>query len=180
MKCVFLATAALTASIGTASAGGYGGLGIGTSPATTGVINYTEEGRSGRLLLGYSFGRLSVEGSGTRYGLVQEGGRVYDGTQLAVMGKFNHPLGDGFEVFGRIGMQRTSIDESSSSNTFADATGSGLALGVGAEYRLKVSFVASASLFVDYSFANTTLEGPSHHSVGMTTRLWTIGFTVGI
>ena len=65
-----LALVLVAASASSAFAGGFVGLGIGTGAATSGDFDIDEDGRSGRLMLGYRFGRISVEGMGTRYDMV--------------------------------------------------------------------------------------------------------------
>src|SRR4051812_43537814 len=95
-------TVLLAATATSASAGGYLGIGIGTSPPGAGDYGFVGDGRSGRLELGYSLGRLAIEGSGTKLGLHSNDGYVYGGVSLGLAGKYNIPLGDHFEAFGRL------------------------------------------------------------------------------
>jgi hypothetical protein len=123
---------------------------------------------------------VGIEGMATRYGVVQEGGRIYDGTQLALAARYNHPISDGFEAFGRLGLQRGSLSSTAANDSDADAAGTGVLLGLGIEYKLKLSFVASASVYIDYTIAAQDLDGPAWRDVATTTmRHWTLGFTVG-
>src|SRR4026208_1096879 len=105
-----LALVLVAASATAASAGGLVGRGSGTGAASSGDIPYEEDGRSGRLEAGYRFGRFSIEGMGSRYGLALSGSE-WSGTTLALAGKVNFPLGDQFEAFGRLGLQHTTVTE---------------------------------------------------------------------
>lgn len=168
-----LAAVLLAATATTASAGTYVGLGIGTSPATSGDVSMGENGRSGRLQLGYRIGPLSIEGVGGRADLARADGASYQWTTLGLAGRVSHGLGSGFEVFGRLGYQRTSIEQSGGFDSFA---GDGLMFGGGFEYRLNL-LVASGSLFVDYNVERATLarEGVNGMQYDLTARVWTLG-----
>ena len=177
MKTALLAAALITTSASAASAGTYLGLGIGPGVETSGDVSFQPDGRLGKLLLGVSFGRFAIEGSGTRFGLVQAGGRRYETTQLALSGKLSLPLSSGFEAFGHLGMQRTSLSATDGSGV--DGQGSGITFGAGVEYRLDL-VATQASLFLDYSLSNLTLSGPSFNDQGVTSRMWILGVTIGI
>jgi hypothetical protein len=179
MSRTVLALVLVAASTSVASAGGFAGLGVGTGAASSGDTSLDENGRSGRLMLGYRFGRISVEGIGMRYGLVDWNDRSSStSTTLALAGRFNFPLQDKFEVFGRLGLQRTSI---SGDTGAADASGSGYLIGGGAEFRLPVA-VAAISVFVDYTIQHTSLDGAigptTYLESGLTSRIWTLGALV--
>ena len=169
-----LALVMVAASTSSAFAGGFVGLGIGTGAASSGDFDIDEDGRSGRLMLGYRFGRISVEGMGTRYDMATPDGHEWQGTTLAIAGRYNFPLGDNFEVFGRLGLQRTSLtdDEYGSENA-----GNGFLLGAGAEFKLPVAAVG-LSLFVDYSILRTSISNASYEGLGLTSRIWTLGATI--
>ena len=171
-----LVAALLLGTSSAASAGGYLGLGVGTAPATSGDMSFAEDGRSGRLQIGYRFGRLAVEGLGSRYDLIRNDGHLYTGTTLAVAGKYNHELGDKFEAFGRAGLQRTSLDVETSNEPF---DGNGWLIGGGFEYRVNLGVVGGA-IFVDYTIARTGLKSDLRGDMefGMTSRTWTLGATV--
>lgn len=168
-----LALVLVAASSSAAFAGGFVGLGIGTGAATSGDYNIDENGRSGRLDIGYRFGRISVEGLGSRYGMVSGQGHPWTGTTLAIAGRYNFPLGDNFEVFPRLGLQHTDIQGDVYDE---ELTGSGFLVGGGAEYRLPLTAVG-LSVVVDYTIVHSTLsmvgEGPKDLSV--TSRMWTLG-----
>jgi len=174
-----LAVALVAAAASTASAGPYLGLGIGTSASPSGDLEMTSSdgNRTGRLILGTSFGRFSVEGAGSRFS-VYRGKYPYDGSQLAVAGKYSLPLGDQFEAFGRLGLQRTWL---STDVNQADWQGNGWLAGAGFEYRFKVSGVG-ASAFVDYQYANANLVDQRSTNVerGMGVGMWTLGATVSL
>jgi len=179
-----LATSFLLASTSLASAGVYGGAGIGPAPAIhDNDLAVQPHGRAGRLLIGYSFGRLGIEGALTMYGLADASGReINDGRQLSLSGKYNAPLGSGFEVFGRLGVIYSTVSSDALARNFgqqgAEFGGKGMLLGGGFEYRLKIP-LAPVSLFVDYSIAKASLEGNAR-DIGYASRQWMLGFTIGI
>ncbi len=168
-----------------AHAGGYLGLGIGTSPSVgSDKDQFEADGRSARLLLGSRFGQVSVEGGIGGFGILQVNsphpglnplGTMYQAS-LAV--KASLPLSDGFEVFGKAGVAHTWLSASDKDPTF-DADGNGLLLGGGAEYRFKPSMVGSAPIFIDYQFNKTGLTG-DRFDTSASYRMWTLGFSVGI
>jgi len=171
-----LALVLVAASASVASAGGFVGLGIGTGAATSGDVPFDENGRSVRLEGGYRFGRFSIEGMGSRYALAYEL-NPWTATTLALAGKVNFPLGDKFEAFGRLGLQRTSItlDEG-----YQENAGNGFLLGGGFEYRLPVAAVG-VSVFVDYTILHTNVKNvqpAAGNEFGLTSRLWTLGATL--
>src|SRR5262245_8757671 len=101
-----LALVLVGASATAASAGGFVGLGIGTSPATSSDISFYDRGRSGRLDLGYKFSHLgpgdaSVEGLVSQADVENHYGVPFTWTSWALAGRYNLPIGYDFEVFGR-------------------------------------------------------------------------------
>lgn len=185
MKRAALAVALVAASTGVTSAGGYIGLGIGTSPALN-VSNeathrdFVGDGRSGRLIGGFRFGRFAVEGSygGADHGMqVESNGTYYpiELRQLSVSGKYNLPLSDGFEAYGRLGLQRTSLTLDGDDRF--DASGSGLMAGIGMELRVPV---AGASIWIDYQYSRASLENDNGLTkMDLHSRVWTVGATIG-
>ncbi|HEY5922298.1 MAG TPA: outer membrane beta-barrel protein [Kofleriaceae bacterium] len=175
MSRTVLALVLVAASASVASAGPFVGLGIGTGAASSGELDTLDEnGRSGRLMVGYRFpalgpGQISIEGLGTRYGMISPDGTERTGTTLGLAGKYSFPLQDNFEVFGRLGLQRTSI---------SDVSGSGMLIGAGAAFKLPVA-VANISVFVDYTIQHSSLSGPvsptQYTDAGLTSRIWTLG-----
>ena len=176
----------LSVSSSAAFAGGYLGLGLGTSPGISSDNDrFDSDGRSARVFGGSRFGQLSIEGDIGGFGVLQRNspnpglnplGTMY---QAAVLLKASLPLSDGFEVFGKAGLHHTWLSASHRDPTF-DADGNGFLLGAGAEYRFKPSFLGSASIFVDYQLARTGLDGDRIKDVDATYRMWTLGFAVGI
>lgn len=173
-----LAVALIAGSTSVASAGGYIGLGIGTGPGTSGDLAYKEDGRSGRLQLGFRLGsHLAIEGLGSRadvmYGTSPSS---YQWQVLGLAGKYNITLDDGFELYGRLGVQHTSVSDVMDTELHA---GNGMLFGGGFEYRVGLGM--SASIFIDYTVNRSKLE--SDRSPGaswdFTSRVWTLGATVG-
>lgn len=177
-----LAVAIVAGTGSAASADTYLGLGIGPAASIGGDMqSFQEDGsRTGRLIVGSRFGRFSVEGNANRYGVF--GNAVaYDGTQLAVAGKYSLPLGNDFEVFGRLGLERTWL--STDATTRQDYAGNGYLFGAGFEYRLNLEAV-TGSIFVDWTRTSTGFSGDSDSarmsSVDGTASMWTLGLTVSI
>ena len=181
MNRALLATSLLlAASTGTATAGGFVGLGVGPSAnvnGTDGLIG--SGGRSVRLLGGFRFGRLAIEAAITGQNLAfhDNGGDVpLAAKELSLAGKYSLPLGSNFEAFGKAGVHRTWL---SSDSGVRNVGGNGLLVGAGFEYRLS-AVVASGSLFVDYTHFASTLAGDQYTFDGAGVGMWMIGFTVGI
>jgi hypothetical protein len=168
-----LALVMVAASATAASAGGFVGLGVGTGAASSADFDIDENGRSGRLMLGYRFGRISVEGMGTRYDMIAPDLHEWQGTTLAIAGRYNFGLGDNFEVFPRLGLQRTSLSDQVATDDWA---GTGFLVGGGAEYRIPLA-ATTLSVFVDYSILRTTMTNDIRPGVeaGITSRIWTLG-----
>ncbi len=173
MKRFVLAAVVLTSSA--AYARPYVGLGVGDGIGAGG--EYSARGRSFRLLGGYKFGKLSAEASVGRAAIGREQGTNYDVTQLTLSGKYSQPLGDGFEVFGRVGLHHLSFNRQDSDRDDLDLSGSGILFGGGAEYRPKLP----VSFWIDYTLSYTSsLDGVYVHESDFTTRQWMIGATLGI
>lgn len=165
----------IAAASSTASAGGYIGLGIGTSPSGqigNNASSMTTDGsRSWLGELGYRFGHLSVEGTGTEYTQIFNQ-KVNDATQLGLALKYSLPLSQGFEVFGRGGLQRTDVTD--------QINGNGWMLGAGFEFRFRVA-MTGASAFVMYNHADTNMSTPSYpKGVDGTASMWTLGLTLSL
>ena len=166
---------AVTASA--ASAGTYLGLGVGTSADLGGGMGRftTDNGRSDRLIVGYRFGRLSIDGSGTRFGLLNQG--RYDGTELAAALKLDVPVAGQLGVFARGGVERTWL---SSQSTQPSLSGDGYILGAGLEYRLDL-LLGAGSIFLDYNRSDTNYQvDNTMQKVDGTTSMWTLGLTLQI
>lgn len=170
-----LVAAVLLGSSGVAAAGPYVGLGVGDGVGVSG--DYSARGRSYRLLGGYKFGRLSAEASIGTASLGAEPGTDYDALGLTLSGKYNLPLSNGFEVFGRVGLHHIGLDRENSDRDDLDLSGGGLLLGGGVEYRPKLP----VSFWLDYTLTYTSsLDGVYIKQSDFTTRQWMLGFTFGI
>lgn len=183
MKRAVLATALLAASSGVASAGVYIGLGIGTGPSLSRSDDRAVEsdGRSARLMLGYRFGRFAIEGAVGGYDLAMQfepNGSLYGSTirQGSISGKYGLSLGDGFEAFGRIGFNKSWF--ALNDNDRFDASGTGIIVAAGIEYRLNVALAGGVSLWVDYQYSRAALEGDLLET-DLNAGLWTLGATIG-
>jgi len=171
-----MAAGVLTGFAPTAAAGGYLGLALGTDPGVNDDMAQvaTPTSRSLRGLGGIRFGNLSIEGAINGFGVNANGvdRRVY---QASAAAKLSLPLGDGFEGFGRAGIERTwlNVDDER-----YDLTGNGFQVAAGFEYRLN-ALVSNASLFVDYTIHHATLAN-TRGEVSETSRIWALGFTIGI
>lgn len=179
MKRTLLVVTALVATSASASAGTYLGLSIGTDPGVNDQFlastTATPEGRSLRGLVGFRFGNFAIEGALNGFGVrlpTFGAQRVYQGS---VAGKLSVPLPNNFEVFGRGGLERTWLNIGDERYNYM---GDGYLLGAGFELRLN-AVLANASLFVDYTIHHATLRSTTQE-VDETSRIWALGFTVGI
>lgn len=179
MTRALLVAALLVGTSSVAAAGPYVGLGLGPAPALSSNADAVhEDGRSMRLLGGYRFkslkiGEISVEGAVTAYdaGWPRFGGGV-SVRHFALFGKYSFPLGSGFGVFGRLGVQHTSME----TDDGYDYSDNGIAVGTGAEYAIRLPFVSGA-VFVDYTVMHVGALTEDPYS--LTSRQWMLGFTVG-
>src|SRR5262245_42411492 len=172
----------VAASSGVASAGGYIGLGIGTSPAVSDSTDRAvANSRSAKLLVGTRMGRIALEGGFGGFDvlfqddrqLLRPWGTAYN---LTAALKASLPLGNNFEAFGRVGLEHAWV--SSDDGVTRDESGNGFLLGAGAEYKLDVG-LSAASIWIDYQLNRTSLDGDNSHR-DITARMWTLGFSVGI
>jgi hypothetical protein len=182
MKTAGLAVILVAAASTAASAGTYLGLGLGSSASVggtdTGSAVFAQgSDRSERFIVGQKFGYISIEGAGTRYGLYHQT-TGYDGTAVALAAKLSLPLGNGFDAFGRGGVQRTWL--STDTANAMEYSGNGWLLGGGFEYHLGVSLLGGGSIFVDYERAKTTFDGQAGRPFDNTVSMWTLGLTLSI
>lgn len=177
MKTALVLATSLIAFSSTASAGTYLGLALGTKPGVSDDLDRvaTPDGRSARFLGGFRFGNVSLEGAINGFG-VRTGLGDHTVYQLSAAAKLNLPLADGFELLGRGGLERTSLDLG---DDRYNLSGNGFLVGAGFEYRLNLG-VTSASIFVDYTIHHATLEDSRPNQIDATSRIWALGFTVGI
>jgi hypothetical protein len=176
MKTALVLATGILATAAPASAGGYLGLALGTQPGVNSEMEATAtpSGRSMRVLGGARFGNVSLEGGLNGFGVLTGRGdqNVY---QLSAALKLNLPLGNNFEGFGRAGLERTWLNLDDDRYNF---TGDGFVVGAGFEYRLNIG-ISNASIFVDYNIHHATLEN-TRSKLDETSRIWGLGFTVGI
>jgi hypothetical protein len=168
-----LAALALLLVAGTAHAGGYVGLGVGDGIATTGDLEYKAEGRTLKLIGGFALGKLAIEGSAQRADIwLVSAGREQSMTQLGVAGKYSYPLSDGFELYGKLGLNHITIAPKTDG---PDGSGNGLLFGGGVEYRSKLP----VTFWVDYTLTNADVTF-NEVDFAMTTRQWMLGASLGI
>lgn len=186
MKRAALAVALVAAMSSVAAAGPYVGIGIGTN-SVSGSDRIVDDGRSGRLLVGYAFqpmryGTFALEGSISGYGLGlkdRDDALPMDAYQLSAAARFNLPLSDNFEAFGRLGLHHTTV---SADNPIYDTSGNGFLVGAGIAYRFDARVGKGAAVSVDYQLNKVDLEGERFMgpaSLGLLERQWTIGVTLG-
>src|SRR5689334_18281720 len=95
MKSACLAVILVAAAAPASHAGTYVGLGIGSSADVGGKMSgygggFTGDGtRSGRLILGQSFGRFSIEANAMRFGVLYNDNLQDDVTTLAAAAKLD-------------------------------------------------------------------------------------------
>ncbi|HEY1548713.1 MAG TPA: outer membrane beta-barrel protein [Kofleriaceae bacterium] len=167
-----LIVAGILASGSVASAGTYIGLGIGSAPSVgnDSVPGAGAETRSYRGLLGYSFGHLAIETELNHFDSALNT-ESYGWTMAGVDVKYGIPLGYGFDVYGRAGLQRTWLSADDSARGIYAGAGNGLYLGVGVELRL----LPMASVFVDYERQSTTIDAAQPSSYGVSAGMFTLG-----
>jgi hypothetical protein len=173
-----LALALLTVTGSVASAGAYIGLGVGTGASVSDSQDtpYTSDGRSAKIALGFSFGRLAVEGAYSGYGLIMGntvGSGQVDSRTMQVALKYNLPISDGFELFGRGGLLRTDLNSKDSGMT---TEGDGYLLGLGVEYRLP----AFGSIFMDYTRDQASFSDSSQATIDQTASMWMLGVNISL
>jgi hypothetical protein len=155
-----------------ASAGTYIGLGIGTAPSVGNDTNpgAGAESRSYRGLLGYSFGHLAIETEVNHFDSALNT-ESYGWTMLGVGLKYGIPLGYGFDVYGRAGLQRTWLSADDSTRGIYAGSGDGLYFGLGVELRV----LPMASVFVDYERQSATIDDAQPGTYGESAGMFTIG-----
>lgn len=178
MKSALLIATGLIAISGTAaSADTYLGVALGTQPGINDelAMTATPVGRSLRGIAGLRFGKVSLEGALNGFDVIPNRNGPTTVYQLSAALKLSLPLGNNFEGFGRVGLERTWLNLS---DPVYDLTGDGFLVGGGFEYRLN-AIVSNASIFVDYNIHHATLESMAN-KVDSTIGIWGLGVTVGI
>jgi hypothetical protein len=172
--------AVIAASTSVASAGTYLGAGIGTSASLGGDHGrYAPDGRSGRLIVGFGFGRIGVEANATRYGL-ENAGVSWDATTVAAALRVAFPIGYNFELFGRGGVERTWL---TTGGNAPEPSGNGWLLGAGVDYKVNLGITGGA-IFIDYTHNDTGFSFTDAHAqratFDQTAGMWTLGLTLSI
>ena len=179
MKSALLLATGLLAISSTASAGGYLGLALGTQPGVNDEMAKdvgNPSGRSLRALGGIRFdNNFSIEGALNGFGVIAPSRGDQTAYQISVAGKLNLPLGDNFEAFGRLGLERTWLDVGDDRYNWS---GNGFLVGGGFAYRLD-AVLNHAALFVDYTIDHATVEN-TRAKRDETARIWGLGFTIGL
>jgi outer membrane protein with beta-barrel domain len=177
MKSALLVAAGVLGISTAASANTYLGLALGTEPGVNDLMANvaTPSGRSLRGLGGIRFGNISIEGALNGFDTITNSGTqtVY---QASAALKLSIPFGNNFEGFGRVGLERTWLNLD---DPRYNLTGDGFLVGGGFEYRLN-AILANASIFVDYTIHHTTLGDMQQSKLDSTSRIWGLGFTVGL
>jgi hypothetical protein len=178
MKTALVLVVGSLAISSTALAGGYLGLSLGTQPAANDDFETrigSPSGRSLRGLAGLRFGNVSLELALNGFDVRTARYGEHTAWQGSASLKLNLPIGNDFEVFGRVGAERTGLKLND--NGF-DFTGDGFVAGGGIEYRLN-AVLANGSIFLDYNVHHSTLTS-SRFDVDDTFGIWALGFTVGL
>jgi hypothetical protein len=183
-----LVVASLLAIPAVASAGTYVSLGLGgTGVDDSKSPGFVDNGRNVRLAVGYrlapmSIGSISVEGGYTGFG-VANGNATYDAHNYFAAGKFSLPLSQGFEAFGRLGVEH--MDFSTHTNQ-PSLGGNGYLVGAGFEYRLGAiqgvpPFFANSGIWVDITRDGSSMTPDSTNGKArdIAVDTYTIGLSVG-
>ena len=172
----------LAATATTASAGVYGSLGIGSTDVDDSANTLTPASRSGRIAGGYQYGPYVSAEAGLMGFDAAKDNLKFDGREYYVAGLFHWSLGQGFEAFGRLGLQHTSLSEEQNPLTLS---GNGYLFGAGFAYNIKFSGmpVPRASVWVDYTRNNSSLfrsDVDNSAERDTSVSMWTLGVTVGM
>ncbi len=175
--------AVLAATAHTASAGVYGSLGVGNTGVDDSANTFTQDSRSVRVAGGYQFMEyLGAEAGFMGYDAVDKFGQ-YGSQELYAAGLFHWPIADGFEVFGRLGVEHTSLSRANAPNA-ATFAGNGYLYGAGFEYKIKIPNMPlpHLSVWVDYTRNNSSLFANSATTQfdDFGVSMWTLGVTVGL
>jgi OOP family OmpA-OmpF porin len=177
-----LVVALLAASGAAAHAGTYLGLGIGTGANLSDSVNdsFQADGRSARVALGYRVGRFAVEGMYSGFNYIQAnaaaGGQI-DSRSLQLAGKYNLPLNNDFELYGRFGLLRTDLTPVAAGQ--ATASGTGYTFSVGLEYKLDL-LVAGFGVYIDWTRNQATFDTGTSVPFDQTATMLTAGVNLAL
>lgn len=191
MKHLVATLAALTLAglglAGTAHAGGgYVSLGIGDATLSGDLATHfetTEDSSAGRLALGQRLGRFAFEISlyGTDMTSVTAVGarQDYSTASLGVAGKYYIPVAGNLEAYGKLGLDKTWV-VGRADDPAVDYSGRGYNLGAGLEYGFSLSFLAQASIWLDYTTQRFSLHEDVKRDLEGGTQMLSLGLSIGI
>ena len=162
-----------------AVAGGFVGLGVGPSPSLNGdnVNNLEGTGRTARLFLGYRILQFSVEGQLTANSTTDSvtDQEDYSATHAALYGKYSHPLGSGFEAFGKLGLVRSSYGNDNAESL----TGSGLGAAAGVELRVPLG-ISAIAFGLEYGLTSVGLDLTDGTQSTVRSGQWLLSASIGM
>lgn len=187
MKIGLVAAATVCLASSSAFAGVFVGLGVGTGTDFDDA-HVSKDGRSTRIEGGYAMplgpGRIAADVLYQDCDVMTSfSARPMNATMLALAARYNLALSNGFEVFARLGVHRTSVD--SDVQPLLDMHGTGKLLGAGAEFHPQFKLPVDLGFFVDLTYASATLNpDPTDHGtptnkIDGAARFATMGVTVG-
>ena len=185
----FVAAIVLAAS-GTASAGGYVGVGFGSDASLTGDVgdHFDASGETaGKFFLGQRMGNIAVEASffGTDMNGISSmatttGPDAFSTSSLGIDVKYHFGLAGPIEGYVRGGVNKTWIAAAPGEETNLDYSGRGLNMGVGAQYRFGLFPGWDAGVFVDYNHQRLELrDSGARPDLNGAIDTLTFGFTIG-
>jgi outer membrane protein W len=172
---------------GTAHAGGGGYVSLGVSDATLSGdlathFETNEDSSAGRLALGQRVGRFAFEvalyGTDMKSVTGVGAGQDYSTFSLGVAGKYYMPITGKLEGYGKLGLDKTWV-AGEADNPAVSYSGRGYNLGAGLEYGFSLSFLAQASVWIDYTVQRMSLTEPVKRDLDGGTQLLSLGLSVG-
>lgn len=174
-----VAIAATLLAPAAASAGGFVGLGVGPSPNLSGdeVNDLEGSGRTGRLFLGYRIQHFSIEGQLTANSTTDSlrNQDDYAARHVALYGKYSHPIGDGFEAFGKVGLVQSSYGNDDTESL----SGGGLGAAAGVELRVNLG-ISAIAFGLEYGLTSVDLELPNGDESTVRSGQWMLSVSLGM
>jgi len=170
---------------GSAHAGGYIGFGMGANAKLHGdfVDHFdTTDATSARLTIGKRTGPLAIEGTffGTELNSLTP--RIAGGATSAVSAevalKYFFNLQGRLEAYVGAGLNKTWITDENEDVMAEGFSGDGYSASLGLQYNLS-ALVAKASVWLDYTHAETTLTHASRAELNGGTRTLSVGLSFG-
>ncbi|HVK77915.1 MAG TPA: hypothetical protein VM734_31630 [Kofleriaceae bacterium] len=172
LTCLASLAVVLTVSAAPAAAGTYVSLGFGGTPALHGEMTESlagdTAGANSRLAVGVGAGEVALEGSLSRFAL-----GMGDATVAGAHLRIGLPFAGGFGAYTRFGFERLWLGEESDNLGGDSATG--IALGLGLEYRMRLPTLGQAGAWMEVSQDRFTTEVGTGRA-----RMWTLGLLVGL